>query len=234
MNVTQKNNVKNVKLVKGLLEDTELPEPKYDVIISEWMGYFLLYEAMLDSIIYARENHLKPNGIILPNRCTLHLLGINEELHTQHVEFWSDVYGVNMNDLRKRSIEEPLMEVVNPEHILTESEQIANFDMMTVDLNYPNFTYEFNLKCTQTGKLAAFVGYFDTMFELENKVMFSTSPDETPTHWKQTVFFIEQPQVVQKGDVISGKISSRRHQGDVRALRVDIEAFGKHHKYTVD
>ncbi|KAM8705796.1 hypothetical protein ACLKA7_010142 [Drosophila subpalustris] len=234
MDIVRKNNVKNVKLVKGLLEDTVLPEPKYDVIISEWMGYFLLYEAMLDSIIYARENHLKPNGIILPNRCTLHLLAINEELHGQHVEFWEDVYGVNMNDLRKRSIEEPLMEVVNPEHILTESEQIANFDMMTVDLNYPNFTYEFNLKCTHTGKLGAFVGYFDTLFELESRAMFSTSPEETPTHWKQTVFFIDQPQAVQKGDVIRGKISSRRHQGDVRALRVDIEAFGKHHKYTVD
>ncbi|KAH8359182.1 hypothetical protein KR093_004946, partial [Drosophila rubida] len=234
MDIVRKNNVKNVKLVKGMLEDTELPEEKYDVIISEWMGYFLLYEAMLDSIIYAREHHLKPNGIILPNRCTLHLLGINEELHAQHVEFWSNVYDVDMSDLRKRSIEEPLMEVVNAEHILTETEQIANFDMMTADLNYPNFTYEFSLKCTQSGKLGAFVGYFDTMFELENKVMFSTSPSHTPTHWKQTVFFIDQPQKVQKGDVIKGKIRSRRHHGDVRALRVDIEAFGQHHKYTVD
>ncbi|XP_064545390.1 protein arginine N-methyltransferase 1 [Drosophila montana] len=234
MDIVRKNNVQNVKLVKGRLEDTVLPEDKYDVIISEWMGYFLLYEAMLDTIIYARENHLKPNGKILPNRCTLHLLGINEALHEQHVEFWSDVYGVNMSDLRKRSIEEPLMEVVNPEHILTESEQIASFDMMTVDLNYSNFTHEFHLKCTQTGKLAAFVGYFDTLFELDNQIMFSTSPAETPTHWKQTVFFIDQPQTVQKDQVISGKISSRRHQGDVRALHVDIEAFGRHYKYSVD
>lgn len=223
-----------MQLVKGRLEDTALPEAKYDVIISEWMGYFLLYEAMLDSIIYAREHHLKPGGIILPNRCTLHLLGINEELHKQHVEFWDDVYGVNMSDLRKRSIEEPLMEVVNPEHIITESTQIANFDMMTVDLSYPNFTNEFSLKCTHTGKLAAFVGYFDTLFELENKISFSTSPDETPTHWKQTVFFLDQPRDVQKGELISGRITSRRHQGDVRALRVDIDAFGKLYKYTVD
>lgn len=25
-----------------------------DIIISEWMGYFLLYESMLDTVIYAR------------------------------------------------------------------------------------------------------------------------------------------------------------------------------------
>ncbi|ALC47737.1 Art3, partial [Drosophila busckii] len=234
MDIVRKNKIANISLVKGRLEDTELPEPKYDIIISEWMGYFLLYEAMLDSIIYARENHLKPNGTILPNRCTLHLMGMNETLHTQHIEFWSDVYGVDMSDLRKRSIQEPLMEVVNMEDILTESEQIANFDMMTVDLNYLNFKHEFSLKCTRSGKLAAFVGYFDTLFELDSKVMFSTSPNETPTHWKQTVFFLDQPQLVQAGDVIRGKISSRRQQTDVRALCVDIEAFGKQFKYSVD
>ncbi|EDV92585.1 protein arginine N-methyltransferase 1 [Drosophila grimshawi] len=234
MDIVRKNQVQNVKLIKGRLEDTELPEPKYDIIISEWMGYFLLYEAMLDSIIYARDHHLKPNGKILPNRCTLHLLGINEELHGQHVEFWSDVYGVNMSDLRKRSIEEPLMQVVNSDNILTETELIADFDMMTVDLNYSNFQHEFNLKCTETGKLGAFAGYFDTFFDLDRPVMFSTSPTATPTHWKQTVFFIDQPQDVQKGQVISGKIRSRRHQGDVRALCVDIEVFGRHYKYTVD
>ncbi|XP_017855858.1 PREDICTED: protein arginine N-methyltransferase 1 [Drosophila arizonae] len=234
MDIVRKNNIKNVQLIKGRLEDTELPEAKYDVIISEWMGYFLLYEAMLDTIIYARENHLSPNGKILPNRCTLHLVGINEMLHEQHVEFWSDVYGVDMSDLRKRSIEEPLIEVVNPEHILTDSQEIASFDMMTVDLNYSNFSHEFHLKCTQTGKLAAFVGYFDTFFDLDKQIMFSTSPAATPTHWKQTVFFMDQPQAVQKDQVISGKIMSRRHQGDARALRVDIEAFGKLFKYTVD
>lgn len=26
-----------------------------DIIISEWMGYFLLYESMLDTVIYARD-----------------------------------------------------------------------------------------------------------------------------------------------------------------------------------
>lgn len=27
---------------------------KVDVIVSEWMGYFLFYESMLDTVIYAR------------------------------------------------------------------------------------------------------------------------------------------------------------------------------------
>lgn len=234
MDIVRKNKVENVQLIKGRLEDTDLPEAKYDIIISEWMGYFLLYESMLDSIIYARDNHLNPNGIILPNRCTLSLLGYgNDTLYAEQVEFWSDVYEVNMSDLRKRSIEEALMEVVDPQFALTEPEQIANFDIMTVDLNYPNFSHQFSLKVTKSGRLSAFVGYFDTLFELPSAVMFSTSPHETPTHWKQTVFFLEQPQTVKAGDVITGKITSRRHKEDVRALSVDIEVFGKKHKYMI-
>lgn len=27
---------------------------KVDIIVSEWMGYFLFYESMLDTVIYAR------------------------------------------------------------------------------------------------------------------------------------------------------------------------------------
>lgn len=35
-----------------------------DVIISEWMGYFLLRESMFDSVICARDRWLKPNGMM--------------------------------------------------------------------------------------------------------------------------------------------------------------------------
>jgi hypothetical protein len=35
-----------------------------DVIISEWMGYFLLRESMFDSVICARDRWLKPDGIM--------------------------------------------------------------------------------------------------------------------------------------------------------------------------
>ena len=35
---------------------------KVDVIVSEWMGYFLLYESMLDSVIWARDKYLADGG----------------------------------------------------------------------------------------------------------------------------------------------------------------------------
>ena len=60
---------------KGRLEDIELDVEKVDAIVSEWMGYFLLFEGMLDSVIYARDHYLSPNGKLLPNRCTISIVG---------------------------------------------------------------------------------------------------------------------------------------------------------------
>jgi protein arginine N-methyltransferase 3 len=48
---------------------------KVDAIVSEWMGYFLLFEGMLDSVIYARDHYLSSTGKLLPNRCTISLVG---------------------------------------------------------------------------------------------------------------------------------------------------------------
>jgi hypothetical protein len=43
-----------IEVIQGTIETVELPE-KVDVIISEWMGYFLLRESMLDSVLIARD-----------------------------------------------------------------------------------------------------------------------------------------------------------------------------------
>ena len=45
MDIVRENNLDTVvELVKGRLEETKLPVDKFDFIISEWMGYFLLFE----------------------------------------------------------------------------------------------------------------------------------------------------------------------------------------------
>ena len=44
-----------------------MEENSIDIIISEWMGYMLLYEGMFDSVIFARDKFLKKNGKLFPN-----------------------------------------------------------------------------------------------------------------------------------------------------------------------
>lgn len=47
-----------VTIIKGKVEEVELPVESVDIIISEWMGYCLFYESMLNTVIYARDKWL--------------------------------------------------------------------------------------------------------------------------------------------------------------------------------
>jgi type I protein arginine methyltransferase len=68
-----------ITLVKGKLEDVELPIKEFDVIVSEWMGYFLLYESMLDTVLLARDKYLKPDGLLFPDQASIYVAGIEDE-----------------------------------------------------------------------------------------------------------------------------------------------------------
>ncbi len=68
-----------ITLVKGKLEDIELPIQEFDIIISEWMGYFLLYESMLDTVLLARDKYLKKDGLIFPDNASLYIAAIEDQ-----------------------------------------------------------------------------------------------------------------------------------------------------------
>ena len=58
-----------IEVIQAKMEDVELPE-KVDIIVSEWMGYMLLRESMLDSVLVARDRWLKPGGALYPSKAT--------------------------------------------------------------------------------------------------------------------------------------------------------------------
>ena len=47
-----------ITIFRGKVEEVELPVEKVDIIISEWMGYCLFYESMLNTVIFARDKWL--------------------------------------------------------------------------------------------------------------------------------------------------------------------------------
>ena len=67
-----------IELVQGKVEEVELSEPKVDIIISEWMGYALFYESMLDTVLFARDKWLAPGGLIFPDKATLFITLIED------------------------------------------------------------------------------------------------------------------------------------------------------------
>jgi len=47
-----------ITVLKGKIEEIDFPTTHVDIIISEWMGYFLLFENMLNTVLYARDKWL--------------------------------------------------------------------------------------------------------------------------------------------------------------------------------
>ncbi|XP_069479582.1 protein arginine N-methyltransferase 3 isoform X2 [Ambystoma mexicanum] len=226
MDIVRSNKLENViTLVKGRVEEVDLPIEKVDVIISEWMGYFLLFESMLDSVIFARNKYLGEGGSVYPDICTISLVALsNPKKHGAKIVFWEDVYGFDMSCMKKSVIPEPVVEVVEPETLISEPCIIKRIDCQTTAVADLDFSTDFALQITESTVCTALAGYFDVFFEkhCNNKVVFSTGPQSTKTHWKQTVFLLENPISVKTGDLLEGKMKVRKNRKDPRSLLITV------------
>lgn len=131
-------------------------------------------------------------------------------------------------------VKEANTDIIKEEKIITSSDTILDLDLMAITPNDTEFSSEFSLTVQRDGLLTGFVGYFDTYFEMPTPVFFSTGPHATPTHWKQTVFYLPEPHNVKKDEVIKGVISVRRKRREIRSLDVGISFNNKKFKYLVE
>ena len=96
-----------IEVIHGKAEEIELENNvKVDIIISEWMGFYLLHESMLDSVILARDKHLAEDGLMLPSHARI--LAAPTSLNTwvdQQFSSWQEVYGFNMTPMAQRAVE---------------------------------------------------------------------------------------------------------------------------------
>ncbi|KAJ8252077.1 hypothetical protein COCON_G00213890 [Conger conger] len=226
MDIVRSNNLQEViTLIKGRIEDVDLPVEKVDVIISEWMGYFLLFESMLDSVLYARDRYLADGGSVYPDSCSLSLAAVGDERrHRERIAFWDDVYGFGMACMKRAVVPEAAVEVLDSGTLISDPAVVRTIDCNAVCVSELEFETDFCLKITHNTLCTAIVGYFDIFFDknCENKVTFSTGPQCTKTHWKQTVFLLENPIPVQTGEELNGRIALRKNRKDPRALLVSL------------
>jgi len=213
-----------ITLIKGKVEEVELPVPKVDIIISEWMGYFLLYESMLDTVLFARDKWLVPNGLIFPDKATLVLTAIEDgEYKEDKIHFWDNVYGFDMSCIRKVAMKEPLVDVVDHNMLVTNAVPILRVDISKVQKSDLTFIAPFKLTAARDDYIHAFVAYFDIEFSKCHKpVHFSTGPRSRYTHWKQTVFYLEDVLSIRQGEVITGSLSCKPNQKNKRDLDIVI------------
>ncbi|ORY88172.1 S-adenosyl-L-methionine-dependent methyltransferase [Leucosporidium creatinivorum] len=221
-----------ITLIKGKMEEVVLPVDKVDIIISEWMGYFLLYESMLDSVLYARDKYLVPGGLMFPDEATMYLAGIEDQDYKEEkIGFWDDVYGFDYSCIKEIALREPLVDTVDLKAVVTNPCKIATFDLLTVTKADLNFVADFKLTATRNDYVHAFLGWFDVAFRACHKsVSFSTGPHAKYTHWKQTVLYLGDMATVKANDTIEGKISVAPNGKNPRDLDIvlDYKVDGAH------
>ncbi|PKU81414.1 putative protein arginine N-methyltransferase 1 [Dendrobium catenatum] len=221
--IVETNGLSNViTVLKGKIEEIDLPVTHVDVIISEWMGYFLLFENMLNTVLYARDKWLIHNGIVLPDKTSLYLTAIEDaEYKEDKIEFWNKVYGFDMSCIKKQAMMEPLVDTVDQNQIVTNCLLLKTMDISKMVAGDVSFTVPFKLVAERNDYIHAFVAYFDVAFTKCHKLMgFSTGPRSKTTHWKQTVLYLEDVLTICEGEALVGSMSVEPNKKNPRDIDI--------------
>eukprot|EP01090_Pellita_catalonica_P001213 TRINITY_DN1090_c0_g1_i3.p1 TRINITY_DN1090_c0_g1~~TRINITY_DN1090_c0_g1_i3.p1 ORF type:complete len:374 (-),score=67.72 TRINITY_DN1090_c0_g1_i3:33-1154(-) len=223
--IVETNGFKDViTLIQGKVEDVDLPVKEVDIIVSEWMGYFLLYENMLDTVICARDKWLAKGGLILPDKANLYFCAIEDaEYKDEKIAWWDNVYGFDMSCIKKVAMREPLIDVVDAQAVVTTSCPVISIDIMTIKSTELSFASNFKITAERNDLVHAFVAYFDVQFNMPNgTVGFSTGPMDHYTHWKSTVFYLEDVLSIYNGEEIDADISCKPNKKNPREMDIVI------------
>ncbi|CAI4231343.1 unnamed protein product [Auanema sp. JU1783] len=233
--IIKDNNLDDIiTVIQAKVEDVkELPDgiEKVDIIISEWMGYCLFYESMLNTVIFARDKWLAPDGLLFPDKAKLFVCAIEDRQYKEEkIHWWDNVYGFNMAAIRKVAVTEPLVDCVDAGQVVTNNFCIKEVDLYTCKIEDLAFESEFNVRCLRSDYVQALVTFFTVEFsKCHKRVGFSTGPDSTYTHWKQTVFYLMDALTVKKGEEIKGVFKVAPNKRNERDLdfKIKIDFHGE-------
>ncbi|KAM3860851.1 protein arginine N-methyltransferase 6 [Diretmus argenteus] len=217
--VKQNHMEDRIQVIRGTVETVDLPE-MVEVIVSEWMGYALLHESMLNSVLYARDKWLKkPGGLILPSRAELFIAPVSDPVVEDRLNFWctvKDQYGVDMScmsDFARRCIMNSDIAVnsVTVEDVLSHPSRFAELDLhsVTPEELLRSVTGRFRCECFGSATVNALCVWFTVTFPCPDKpgLVLSTSPFMPETHWKQAVLYLDAPVDVVQDTEVEGEIS---------------------------
>lgn len=214
-----------VTLIRGKIEEITLPVPKVDIIMSEWMGYCLFYESMLDSVLFARDKWLADDGMMFPDRATLYITAIEDRQYKDDkINWWDDVYGFDMSCIKKVALQEPLVDVVDRNQVVANSCLLKEIDIRTCTKADIPFDSPFTLKFKRNDYCQALVTFFQIEFsKCHQRVGFSTAPEAPYTHWKQTVFYLEDYITTMKDEEMFGVFRMKPNDRNKRDLDFEVE-----------
>ncbi|XP_074027381.1 arginine methyltransferase 8 [Leptinotarsa decemlineata] len=224
--VAKENSFENViKVIHCKVEQLDLPE-KVDIIVSEWMGFYLLHEAMLDSVIVARDKFLKQDGLMFPESATLYSAPCS--LPSMY-DYWEDVQGVSMTylgaKLRENASKTPVTDIVFPESLLSDPEVVLWIDLNEVTLEeLDTIKLRHVAVANKTGKYQGICLWFTCNFpsKFSEPVILSTEPESPPSHWKQTTIVLPTNIQVEESTPMAYDLLLRRSSVDKRKYTIEV------------
>mmetsp|Transcript_10611 Transcript_10611/g.26766 ORF Transcript_10611/g.26766 Transcript_10611/m.26766 type:complete len:561 (+) Transcript_10611:325-2007(+) len=227
-----------VQIMAGKVEELQSLAPgvdKVDVIVSEWMGYALLFESMLDSVFLARDKWLKPGGAMMPDRAAIHVAAGGKR--STGLSFWHDVYGFSMapiaEETHRSALQGAIVRVVPAGDLVSAAAAVQEWDLLTAHSEDLNFTSEFRLPLEAPAgeSCASVVLWFDTEFSSrvcpDKPVTLTTSPMGTPTHWAQTVLPLRDAIPLEGAAAICGRVSFAARKGELRSIDISLECWAE-------
>lgn len=213
------------QVVNSRVEDIVLPH-KVDVIVSEWMGFYMLHESMLDSVLMARDKFLKLEGLMFPSFCTLYASPCAlPDLYSE----WDNVYNVKMKSfaeaLRKLYLYRPKIMSIEHENLLAHNvSPIIELDLKHCQpQQLDKIVAQRHLAVIEkSGIYQGICFWFDVQFQNINNVL-STSPKSPQTHWKQTIIVLPTQIEVEEGDAVMFNVLFQRSSPNSRHYSINLE-----------
>lgn len=159
---------------------TLAPVEPVDLVISDFLGVFLVDDRMLPAV-EAAGRWLKPDGAFCPSEVRLFVAPVGDFALAQ-VEVWSEpFYGLDLAPLEAEALRVCSMTTLPPSALLAPGEPYHRF----VPPIATAFDHAMQFTTTRAGRVRGLAGWFEA--QLAPDVVLSTAPGHD-THWGQYLF----------------------------------------------
>lgn len=170
-------------------------DQKVDVLVSEWMGHCLFYEAMLEPLLTLRDKYLVEGGTMVPAQMSLHVgLVVDEDILEDLCFLQDKPYGLDFSPIAHVPFQQSDLVALDPESILESIGDLGTIDMHTITKSSTPRVFTAKVMPSEETEIYALCGWFST--QLSPNAQFGTGPNDVPTHWDQILFPLPKPFMV--------------------------------------
>jgi hypothetical protein len=210
--VRSKGLTSKIEVIHAKAEEVTWLQKTADVIVSEWIGYFLLFERMLPSVLAVRDTHLKKDGIMIPRRARMMIAGVSADRNS---------YGIDLSNAGLQEIEDICVMPVGQDRLITQPACLQDLNLKLIRQDFDSFLSTIDLVVTKEDILTGLVGWFEVEMTFENWL--STAPDKPLTHWQQVFFPLPGSKAVRINEKLHVRFDYSPAPEDHRGMLVELE-----------